>query len=454
MLTEKRRSAASTDKLVDIEHGLISRRIFTDADIYKTELERVFARCWLFLAHESMVPKPGDFMTNFMGEDPVIVSRGKDGQVRAFLNTCRHRGNKVCLFDSGNAQVFTCSYHGWAYDTTGKLVGIPFLKEAWFNELDRESWGLVPVARVEIYGGMVFGSWDPDAPPLSEYLGDMKWYWDRLFLATWNGGLEVVTGRQVYTAKANWKIIAENFAGDHYHTSVTHASVYKLGLAPHSAGYEDVQDPNGPFEVAMRPGHGAGGVYTGTPPFERDLAIATRLGPEVAAYTNERYERLKEVMADTPAVPYRIGHGTLFPNLSWSGQANATGGRSLYLLHPKGPDRTEIWIWFAVERNAPTAVKDLVRSQSGRMGQLPSGFFAQDDAENFERVTEGTKTLIARRYPFNVGMQLNWEGRWPEQANWEVAGMPGLVGPRYGEHSQRLFYSFWAKTTGLEDEPA
>ena len=449
MLIDERRS---TDKLVDLDRGLLSRRVFTDPEIYKVELERIFAKCWLFLAHDSMIPKSGDFMTTFMGEDHVIVTRGRDEKVHAMLNTCRHRGNRVCLFDSGNAAAFTCTYHGWSYDTAGKLIGVPFLKEAYYDELDKSEWGLVPVPRIESIGGMTFGSWDPNAPSLVEYLGELGWFMERLVLGTWNGGLEFVTGRHVYTARANWKIIAENFAGDHYHTSVTHASAYKLGLAPHPAGYEDVQDPNGPFEVALRPGHGAGGVYTGRPPFERDLAVAERLGPEVVAYAKERYARLTEVMRDTPCLPYRQGHGNMFPNLSWSGQANATGGRSFYLLQPKGPLHTEIWIWFAVERNAPQAVKDLVRGQSGQMGQLPSGFFAQDDAENFERVTESARTTIAKRYPFNIGMQLGHEGQWPGQEKWDVAGIPGLVGPRYGEHSQRLFYSFWAKQTGLDTE--
>ena len=111
--------------LVDTRAGLISRRIFIEPEIYERELERIFARCWLFLCHESQIPRPGDFLTTYMGEDPVLVMRDSDGRVGAFLNICRHRGNRLCRADAGNAATFTCAYHGWTYRDDGQLVGVP-----------------------------------------------------------------------------------------------------------------------------------------------------------------------------------------------------------------------------------------------------------------------------------------------------------------------------------------
>src|SRR4030088_1627881 len=145
--------AMNMKQLVDADKGVISRRIFIEPEIYEEEQERIFARCWLFLCHESQIPEPGDFLTTYMGEDPVLVVRDSAGRARAFLNVCRHRGNRLCRADSGNGPTFTCAYHGWTYRNDGRLVGVPYLKEFYRNELDRESWSLVPVAQLESHKG-------------------------------------------------------------------------------------------------------------------------------------------------------------------------------------------------------------------------------------------------------------------------------------------------------------
>jgi len=90
--------------LVDSKQGMISRRIFIEPEIYEAELQRIFTRCWLFLCHDSQIPRPGDFLTTYMGEDPVLVVRDSAGTVGAFLNVCRHRGNRLCRADDGNAE--------------------------------------------------------------------------------------------------------------------------------------------------------------------------------------------------------------------------------------------------------------------------------------------------------------------------------------------------------------
>jgi phenylpropionate dioxygenase-like ring-hydroxylating dioxygenase large terminal subunit len=200
--------------LVDLERGLINRRLFSDPEIYRLELERIFGRCWLYLAHESQIPNPGDFVTATMGAEPVIVCRTPDGNISGLINSCRHRGNKVCRADSGNAKSFLCTYHGWTYSTDGALIGVPGHKEVYHGELERADWGLVRVAQVDSYNGMIFGTFAADAPTLDEYLGDMRWGLDLLFA---QGDLVAVPGIARWRMNVNWKFASDNAIGDMYH---------------------------------------------------------------------------------------------------------------------------------------------------------------------------------------------------------------------------------------------
>ena len=187
---------ARLQELVDVERGIVSREIFVDDDIYRQEQERVFGRAWLFVGHESQIPNPGDFVASSMGEESVILCRDRAGLVHVFLNSCRHRGMKVCRYDEGNTVEFMCPYHGWSYATDGALVGVPFAKDAYGAQLDKSRWGLVEVAQLERYKGTVWATWDATAPPFLDYLGGYTVYLD-LLLDAWDGrdgGTEVIGG--------------------------------------------------------------------------------------------------------------------------------------------------------------------------------------------------------------------------------------------------------------------
>src|SRR5438874_423706 len=172
--------ASALSEMVDLQRGEISREVYVNEGIYEQELEQIFARTWLFIGHESQAPNPGDYFQSRMGEEAVLLVRDRRDELHVFLNTCRHRGMKVCRYDEGNTLLFTCPFHGWSYDTDGRLVGVPEFQTAYHGELDKSKWGL-PEARIANYYGSIWATWDDSAPPFDDYIGEFDPYLRPLF---------------------------------------------------------------------------------------------------------------------------------------------------------------------------------------------------------------------------------------------------------------------------------
>ena len=222
------------DEMVSLERGEIDRRIYSDPAIFELEMERIFARSWLFLCHESQIPEPGDFFQSVMGRDNVLVVRQKDRTIKAVLNTCAHRGNAVCRAEEGNAKSFLCTYHGWSYGIDGQLLGVPGFKTFYNGQLDKSRRGLSQVAQVASYKGFIFGTHDVTAPPLEQFLGATGRLGLDLIAA--RGDMVVVPGVQKFVIDCNWKIAVDNLF-DWYHPQVTHASAFQSGaLGPARIG--------------------------------------------------------------------------------------------------------------------------------------------------------------------------------------------------------------------------
>ena len=418
----KRKPVDHLESLMDLERGLLGRRLFIDQEVYQQELVNIFARSWLFLAHDSMIPNPGDFMTTTMGEDPVIVIRDSSGKVNAFINSCRHRGMKVCRADQGNAASFTCAYHGWTYGNDGKLIGVPNFQDAYFEQLDMEQWGMVPVTKVESHKGMYFGNFDATSPTLAEHLGPMAWYLDSL-VDRREGGVEFIEGHK-WMVPANWKFAADNFGGDSYHVGVSHASAAMVGYVGdfrdrRASGGTMVSPGNGHCVIANRPATPAEGVEGPDGAFPELAEYAESVAAEVEERLGPRMRKVCGIV------------GTVFPNLSFLRAVAHT----FRVWHPRGPDKTETWTWCFVDKAAPPEIKKGIRDKF-LWTFSPAGSFEQDDMENWQFCTTTGRGVITRNIPQFVGMGM---GR--DQYDEDLMGMVSEY--TISENNQRHFYKEW-----------
>ena len=430
-------STETIEQLVSLERGEVDRRVYSDPEIFELEMERIFGRAWLFLCHESQIPNPGDFFQSVMGRDNVLVVRQKDGSVRALLNTCAHRGNAVCRAEEGNAKSFLCTYHGWSYGIDGTLKGVPGFKNFYDGELVKADRGLAPVAQVAIYKGFVFGTHDPSAPSLKQYLGATGRL--GLDLIACQGDMEVVPGIRKFIIDCNWKFALDNLF-DWYHPQVTHASAFQPGVMIGGGGGGEVEiDMSG---VEMQEGADLSVPatnITGTK-FEQVVVLGEYGhgigGPTASSRDNSGmggpWRQTPEAQAALgPAGLNVAGHPSIFPT-TW-----VTVTNEVSLRIPRGPNSTEIW-WFAfVDRNLPPPVRELLVGIQNRLFG-PSGVLEQDDGENWSQATMQTYGVGSRRVKHAINMGV---GRGKVIKEHGLAHIDGLT----SEYGQLWTYYSWAQ---------
>lgn len=305
--------------------GRVHRRVYTDADIFAAEMERIFRRAWVYIAHESQVSAQGDFVTAYIGDRAVIVSQHDDGEIYAFANRCTHRGMKVCTARQGSKKRFICPYHGWTFATDGSLIGIPHSK-GYNGKIDPKDpeLSLAPVVRIDHYRGFIFASDTADGPSLTEYLGPMTRAIDNTIDRAPEGKIEIAGGgfRQKYMG--NWKLHMEN-ANDLMHASIVHASSVDSAQAVANeleVGAEDhalqMFKGNGlPLsamdEVEIHGFHG-GHSYMGGFYKEGPITQSTNDDPVVAAYRSAMIENYGENRAEDIMGWDTFNH-LIYPNL-------------------------------------------------------------------------------------------------------------------------------------------
>ena len=375
------------DQLIDVKRGAISREIFVSPDFYREELDKLFTRAWLFVGHESQIPKPGDFFVSRMGEESVILCRDAQGAVHVFLNSCRHRGMKVCRYEQGNTSLFVCPYHSWSYTTDGKLQGVPLYRALYEGTLNRDEWSLIEVPKLALYKGTVWASWDPAAPDFLDYLGD------RGGSPRPGAGLPRRTARRIGGDRraqmgipVQLEIRGREFPRRHLPQSVASLGRHDRHRARAQRGQKGRRDNEYNKGQHVWVGHPAGhGMHSVLMPDRRwNTSRPTRSIPIVDEYFRHCFDERKRRLGEKARLlPFT---GNIFPNASYHGRQP----RGICVWHPHSATETEGWRFFLVDADAPAEVKDVLRRFYMRYSG-PAGMTEQDDMENWLYATAASQ---------------------------------------------------------------
>lgn len=203
-------------------------RYYYDADLFALEQERIFSTSWICVGRADAVAEPGQYFLATVGTENVIVLRGRQGGLRAFLNVCRHRGARVCLAERGQLRsTMQCRYHAWTYGLDGRLIGAPNMKED--PSFDAEQFGLWPVA-LDLWEGLVWLNLSDNPEPLAAQMGDLYTRY-----AHYHVGELQVAHHVSYDVRANWKLLVENFS-ECCHCAIAHPEL-SAQVPSFKAGY-------------------------------------------------------------------------------------------------------------------------------------------------------------------------------------------------------------------------
>jgi benzoate/toluate 1,2-dioxygenase alpha subunit len=403
-------------------------------------MKNIFESTWVYLAHESQIPRPHDFFTTYIGRQPVIVNRDKDGNVGGFINACPHRGATVCRAQRGNQAVFVCPYHGWSFSSSGQSINIKDRAVGGYHDaFDQQDHGLARIPKLAAYRGFIFGSLNPDGPDLEEHLGGTRVFID-LMADQSPEGLEVLKGSSTYTHRGNWKMQTEN-GNDGYHLIPVHASYLKLlerraqlrrdvvagisggDLAQESGTYDFGNGHTLLWAAAPRP--------QDRPLYERRQELAARVG---------------ELRADW--MIGKIRNLLIYPNVFFMDQTST----QIRVIRPLAVDRTEVRIYcIAPVGESPRARERRIRQYEDFFNA--SGLATPDDLAEFEACHEGFQGRLVRWQPgYDRGMKRITFG--PDAHARALGFTPATSSPRFDDevlyHGQ---YRQWLKLMSRKTAP-
>ncbi|QQX87211.1 Rieske 2Fe-2S domain-containing protein [Cupriavidus necator] len=370
----------------------VHKRVYTDPEVFALEMKRIYGKAWVYVGHESQVPKSGDYHTTQIGDQDVIMVRGADGAVHVVYNRCPHKGAKVVAEGDGNTgKFFRCPYHAWTFKLDGSHLSLPLKNglEGTCYDPAHPDFSMKKVARVDSYRGFVFASQAPDGPSLRTFLGGVASSIDNLCDRSPVGEVEVAGGVFRVMQPSNWKVFYENLH-DTMHARVTHESSFQaareeaavLGEMPFELL---IMDGNGePYEfwekLELRAYHNGHGYMEGI----FDPAAATR-----DAVSREHFESLAPVHGEerARAILGMNRHNTV---IYGSGSPH-TVFQQFRVIRPMAVDRTLVEIQTFRLKGAPQKVFDRALTYANLINS-PSSNVMPDDVEVYKRCQEGNQT--------------------------------------------------------------
>lgn len=245
------RSAISTDEIRDmVRPSQIHRRAYADPKVFRLEMERIFGRMWIYVAHESQLKEPGDFFRTHLAQFEVLVTRHTDGEVYVLHNRCPHRGARICMVNRGKSKLLNCPYHAWSFHPDGTLSTVPH-RQSYPDSFDLNDPQnhMRRVRNVQSYRGFIFANLAEAPPPLTEQLGAMTDIIDNLTDRSPEGEVEVSESSFQIEYRGNWKLHIEN-AADIFHPTFVHSSsVGAVRRAPQTPSQLDTDQTRAMIEA-------------------------------------------------------------------------------------------------------------------------------------------------------------------------------------------------------------